>query len=870
MTDQQPPKKRHPSQVTNADHPTVISGVKDGLSGSDLLTRVDDLSGQGGQAGKVSHESLVTKVMSHAPVSPLDQTRATDLHVGGSSSAKGKVSSGTHHHQVWGDFELGDLLGRGGMGSVYRGRQISLDRLVAIKVLPSHLSENENFRQRFLLEAKAVAQISSPHVVGVYFAGIHEGHHYFAMEYVEGKDLSVRLRDGFKPTHAETLDLVMQAARGLAAAGDLGIVHRDIKPGNIMVTTKGRVKLMDFGLVRVASAQDTGLTMAGTIMGTVSYFSPEQGRGDRCDCRTDIYAMGVVFYEMLTRRLPFMGGDATSVIYQHIHQVPKPPMEIDSSIPAGYQAVVLKCLQKDPALRYQTATDLVKDLEALARGLDPATAIKELKNQRAGAAQGTKEKKGSGLLWAALAMIVVGGGVGGYFVMQNSQQQPSLPPVIAPVILPVADPKVPTKALDPVEARSLITAGNLTGARALVAEGMKQTPQDVTWLALNQEMDATQGAHEIKRAEAALTANDLDAATGALASAARLLGESDERVKTLKATLDGRSDGKRKVTRLIAEAETHLSEGNPARAEEVLNPIVAADPANELAATMLRRAKKENQDLTARSKAVQERLAQGEDALARKDLDAALLHFTAAQQLEPNNPRATAGLEQVTKTKGALSTLREQFEKALKERNLAGAEASLKAMRTLAPGSSTLVLAENEFTNSKLVEETQNKAASEKEAAIVAQAATLTKLMDDPAQNITQLEQSLSSFLERNGANRPEKSALDAKLDDRRSRVAVSARLAALDVAMVKNDSKTITTVVTDEVFAKQLVELAQESGQVFASTLETFTRSGDSATAVVAVRHAMVAYPERTLKLTYTLTRQGGGWVISGATLNP
>ena len=355
-----------------------------------------------------------------------------------------------------------------------------------------------------------------------------------------------------------------------------------------------------------------------------------------------------------------------------------------------------------------------------------------------------------------------------------------------------------------------------------------------------------------------------------MASAARLLGESDERVKTLRVTLDGRSDVKRKVARLIAEAETHLSEGNPARAEEVLTPIVAADPANEVAATMLRRAKKENQDLSARSKAVQERLAQGEDALARKDLDAALLHFTAAQQLEPNNPRATAGLDQVTKTKGALSTLREQFEKALKERNLAGAEASLKAMRMLAPGSSTLVLAENEFTNSKLVEETQNKAASEKEAAIVAQATALTKLMDDPTQNLTQLEQSLSSFLERNGANRPEKSALDAKLEDRRSRVAVSTRLAALDAAMVKNDPQTISTVVTDEAFSKKLLELAQEPGQVFASTLETFSRSGDSATAVVAIRHAMVGYPERTLKLTYTLTRQGGGWVISGATLNP
>ncbi len=873
MTDQ-PAKKKHPSQVTNADQPTVISGapvVTEGLSGADLLTRVADLSGK---PGAVTNESRVTKVMSGKPVSPNDQTRATDLHVPGSSQAKGKASSGTHHHQVWGDFELGDLLGRGGMGSVYRGRQISLDRPVAIKVLPAHLSENENFRQRFQLEAKAVAQISSPHVVGVYYAGVHEGHHYFAMEYVEGKDLSVRLRDGFKPTHREALDLVMQATRGLVAAGELGIVHRDIKPGNMMVTTKGLVKLMDFGLVRVAREGDTGLTMAGTIMGTVSYFSPEQGRGDRCDSRTDIYAIGVVFYELLTRRLPFTGGDATSVIYQHIHQDPKPPKAIDPAIPEGYQAVVLKCLQKDPANRYQTAADLEKDLQALANGLDPVTAFANPKGLRSGGAlvkneEFGREKRGRGLLWAGLSLLLVGGGVAAYVVLQPSPK-PQTPPVIAPVTLPPIDVKVPGKSADPTTARSMIAAGDLAGARTVVASGLKDQPQDATWIALGKEIDAKQGAGELKRAEEALAANDLDTATSALASAGRLLGEGDERVKTFKASLDGRSDTKRKIARLLAEAETHLTEGNPARAEELLTPIVAADPANEVAALLLRRAKKENQDLSARSKAVQERLAQGEDALARRDLDAALLHFTAAQQLEPNNPRATAGLEQVTKTKGALSTLREQFEKALKERNLASAEASLKAMRTLAPGSPTLVLAENEFTNSKLVEETQAKTAAEKEAAIVAQAGALTKLIDDPTQSIPVIEQAVAGFLERHGANRAEKAVFDAKLEDRRSHLAVSARLADLDVAMAKNDAKTITAVVVDDSFAKKLMELAQEPGQVFASKLETFTRSGDSATAVVAVRHAMVAYPERTLKLTYTLTRQGGGWVISGATLNP
>ena len=866
MTDQ-PPKKKHPSQLTNADQPTVISGVKDGLSGADLLTRVEDLSGKS-SAGP-SNESLVTKVMSGSPMPANDQTRATDLHVPGSGQPKTKVSSGTHHNQMWGDFELGDLLGRGGMGAVYRGRQISLDRPVAIKVLPSHLSENENFRQRFQLEAKAVAQISSPHVVGVYFAGVHDGHHYFAMEYVEGKDLSVRLRDGFKPTHREALDLVLQASRGLAAAGELGIVHRDIKPGNMMVTTKGLVKLMDFGLVRVSSTADTGLTMAGTIMGTVSYFSPEQGRGERCDCRTDIYAIGVVFYELLTGRLPFTGGDATSVIYQHIHQDPKPPKEIDPNIPEAYQAVVLKCLQKDQENRYQNATDLVKDLEALMNGLEPVTAFMDLKTLRVGGTlvknQAFGAEKRRRTVWAALVLLAVGGAAGGWFLTRKPEE----PPVIAPVTLPISDPAVKDRPVEPAEVRKLIGTGELAAARALVAAGEKNAPQDATWATLTKEIDNAQGVGELKRAEDALAAGNLDAATSALGSAGRLLGD-DERVKVLKARLDDRSDGRRKVARLVSEAETSLGEGNPAKAEEILAPIVAADPANEVAATLLRRAKKENTDLAARSKAVEERLAQGEDALMRKDIDAALLHFTAAQQFDPKNPRAAAGLDQVTKTKGALSGLREQFEKALKERNLAAAEASLKAMRTLAPGSPTLVLAENEFNNSKLVEETAAKSAAEKEAAVVAQAAALGKLMDDPTQTIPVLEQSLASFIERNGTGRPEKAALETRLEDRRSRAAVAARLGELDQAMAKADGKAIATLVSDAQFAQALGALAQEPGLVFTSTMNDFTRTGDSATATVGVRHALATFPERTLKVTYTLTRRDGGWVISGATLNP
>ncbi|MBA3846909.1 MAG: protein kinase, partial [Planctomycetes bacterium] len=269
--------------------------------------------------------------------------------------------------QIWGDFEFGELLGKGGMGVVYRGRQISLDRSVALKVLPRELGEDEQFRERFLREAKAVGRIASEHVVQVYFAGQHEGQHFYAMEYVDGKDLARRLKNGWRPTHAQARDIVQQAAYGLTAAGDLGLVHRDIKPGNLIMTGRGTVKLMDFGLVRLASDQNQ-LTRTGVVMGTVSYFSPEQGRGERTDPRSDLYSLGVVFFELLTGKLPFTGESATSVIYQHIHEVPKAPRDVDGSIPAAYNAIVMRCLEKRAERRYQSAAELVADLEGVDSG----------------------------------------------------------------------------------------------------------------------------------------------------------------------------------------------------------------------------------------------------------------------------------------------------------------------------------------------------------------------------------------------------------------------------------------------------------------------------------------------------------------------
>jgi eukaryotic-like serine/threonine-protein kinase len=270
---------------------------------------------------------------------------------------------------TWGDFVLGELLGRGGMGAVYRARQVSLDRAVAIKVLPPEVAERSDLRERFLREARAIAQVASPHIVQVFHAGTHQGWHFYAMELVEGPDLGRRLRDGWKPDVATARQLVLQAARGLATAGRWNIVHRDIKPGNMLITAEGTLKLTDFGLVRRAGEEQ--LTVSGQVMGTAGYLSPEQALGKPCDARTDLYALGVVFYELLAGRLPFVSESSTGVIYQHVHEAAIPVQQHNPLVDDASAAICARLMAKAPEERYQTASALIEDLEAVEAGRAP-------------------------------------------------------------------------------------------------------------------------------------------------------------------------------------------------------------------------------------------------------------------------------------------------------------------------------------------------------------------------------------------------------------------------------------------------------------------------------------------------------------------
>ncbi len=879
------------------DRPKAVARTPSpAASSSDQPTIVSDLSDKAASGLPGARDTMVTRMAGANRAN--DQTMTTDLHVEGRQGASAKVSSGSHHNQRWGDFDLGDLLGRGGMGSVYRGRQISLDRLVAIKVLPKHLSENENFRARFLLEAKAVAQISSPHVIQVYYAGIEDGHHYFAMEYVEGVDLAKKLKDGFRPNAREALELIIQATRGLVAAGELGIVHRDIKPGNMMVAKKGLLKLMDFGLVRLARSEDTGLTMAGTIMGTVSYFSPEQGRGERCDSRTDIYALGIVYYELLVGTLPFTGGDATSVIYQHIHTPPRPPKEIDPTISEDVQAVVLKCLQKDSDKRYQSAAELLTDLEALANGRHPVTAFIDAQALRHGGAvvksgPFAAERRRRGPL-VAMALLVLVAGVGGWFAFAaKPAPAPALDPTPTAALqaaLPLGAPRAaPSPAAAPVpparevpgvlppggapaaleRARAALAADDLAGAHVLIDQARKDHAGEAEWTALGKALERADGSHALALAKAALARGDLDSAGREAATAQSLLGDTPAAL-ALHAQLVERIGARKMQARQLEEAENLINDGNPGKAEELLARLASELPGDAAVENALRRARKMHEDQAAIEKAVNTQLEVADQALARKDLEGALIGYTAAKQFDPKSQRATAGIQAVDTLKGQVAAIRGQFEKALKARDLASAQHELDALRALVPGSPTLVLAENDFSNSKLSEEVQAKAAAEKALQLTGQAAALAARIDDAAQGIPELEQAVRDFIAKAGADHPQHAFLEQKLEDRRQRVQVAAVIGRLDAAVTHQDAGAITALVADGDYAAALRALSALPGLVFASHLDEFVRTGDHGTVKVSVRHALAVYPERTLSYLYDLRRGEQGWAITGAHLQP
>jgi len=272
---------------------------------------------------------------------------------------------------IAGKYRIFEEIGAGGMGVVYKAEDIKLKRSVALKFLPPNLMDSPDLKERFLIEAQAAAALSHPNICVIHEIGESEGRPYIAMEYVEGETLRDRVRKGsLEP--GEAVDIVNQVASGLAEAHGKGIIHRDVKSANIMVTAKGQAKVMDFGLAKLRGG--SSLTRTQTTLGTVAYMSPEQARGEELDQRTDIWSLGVVLYELLSGKLPFKGDHDQTVIHSILHKPPKPPSKVRPDLPSGLDEIVFKSLVKNTGNRYQSMEEVRGDLAAVAEGLRPLKA----------------------------------------------------------------------------------------------------------------------------------------------------------------------------------------------------------------------------------------------------------------------------------------------------------------------------------------------------------------------------------------------------------------------------------------------------------------------------------------------------------------
>ena len=258
-------------------------------------------------------------------------------------------------------YEILERIGTGGMAIVYKAKCHRLNRLVAIKILKSDLAQNEEFRRRFNAESQAVAQLSHPNIVSVYDVSRGGDMEYIVMELIDGITLKQYMEKRGQLNWRESLHFITQIMRGLSHAHSRGIIHRDIKPQNIMVLRDGSVKVADFGIACLA---DSAQTLTQEALGSVHYISPEQARGDRPDARSDIYSSGVVLYEMLTGRLPFQGESAVSVAIQHLSSIPLAPREINPDIPEQLELICMKAMAPDLEHRYQSADAMIADLEA--------------------------------------------------------------------------------------------------------------------------------------------------------------------------------------------------------------------------------------------------------------------------------------------------------------------------------------------------------------------------------------------------------------------------------------------------------------------------------------------------------------------------
>lgn len=265
-------------------------------------------------------------------------------------------------------YELLEKIGEGGMSEVFKAKCNKLNRFVAVKILKKELANNEEISQKFKREATAIANLSDANIVNVLDVGTQDDIDYIVMEYINGKTLKEVIKFNGKLSYNTSIKIALQVAKALECAHKNNIIHRDIKPQNILVTESGEIKVTDFGIAK--SADSSTITNTTSIIGSAHYLSPEQAKGTYIDCRADIYSFGIVLYEMVTGRLPFEGDSPVTIALKHLQEAPKPPKEINLSLPDSLNKLILKCIEKEPIKRYQSAKEIIVDLQKIQENPD--------------------------------------------------------------------------------------------------------------------------------------------------------------------------------------------------------------------------------------------------------------------------------------------------------------------------------------------------------------------------------------------------------------------------------------------------------------------------------------------------------------------
>ncbi|MCP4692205.1 MAG: protein kinase [Desulfobacterales bacterium] len=370
----------------------------------------------------------------------------------------------------YGRYQVVDELGKGTMGVVYKAHDPHIDRAVALKVLRRDRVTSDEFVQRFLTEAKAIGRLNHPGIVMVYDVGQDDDVIYIAEEFLEGKPLNQIMRED-RLSFEQVADIGVQVAEAMDYAHEKGIIHRDIKPPNIIVSPDGRVKITDFGIARIEDPDMARLTRAGVILGTPMYMSPEQVAGEQLDGRSDLYSLGVILYQLSTRKRPSWGTNLGEIFKSILDDIPPEPKKIDPSVPGPLSALIMKSLEKTPDHRFQTGKEMVAALKSCLSGEKPGETVH--------APHESEERKSGRLVQFLIAALIVAclAGVGiVYYPRSENREASPAPPVNHAVV--VEEPE----ASDMAAARGTLTLkSDPSGARIFLNGALEgKTPMNIT------------------------------------------------------------------------------------------------------------------------------------------------------------------------------------------------------------------------------------------------------------------------------------------------------------------------------------------------------------------------------------------------------